>query len=88
MLLDLIEQLVHGAMAYYAWQTMQRALDIADAPTSQAIRDAIAKVNYTDPGLGPISFDDHNQAFPNMALAGIVDGKIQFVKALPTSKGS
>ena len=77
---------VHGAMAYYAWQTLQHALDIATAPDSQAIRDAIAKVDFEQRGLGPIKFDDHNQAYPNMALATIEDGKIKFLKTLPTAK--
>jgi branched-chain amino acid transport system substrate-binding protein len=77
---------VHGAMAYYAWQVLQRALDAAPSAEPQAIRDAIANVDFTLPGLGPIKFDDHNQAYPNMALAGIQNGQIQFDKVLPTSK--
>jgi branched-chain amino acid transport system substrate-binding protein len=79
---------VHGAMAYYAWQTLQHALDQATAPDSQAIRDAIAKVDFEQRGLGPIKFDDHNQAYPNMALATIDDGKIKFLKTLPTARKS
>jgi branched-chain amino acid transport system substrate-binding protein len=79
---------VHGAMAYYAWQTLQHALDLATAPEPQAIRDAIAKVDFQQRGLGPIKFDDHNQAYPNMALATIEDGQIKFLKALPTAKKS
>jgi len=77
---------VHGALAYYAWQVLQRALDAAPSADPQAIRDAIAKVDVTLPGLGPIKFDDHNQAYPNMALASIQDGQIKFGKVLPTAK--
>jgi branched-chain amino acid transport system substrate-binding protein len=80
--------IVHGAMAYYAWQVLQRALDAAPTTDPAALRDAIAGVDYTQPGLGPIKFDDHNQAYPNMALATIDNGQIKFLKTLPTDKTS
>jgi branched-chain amino acid transport system substrate-binding protein len=77
---------VHGALAYYAWLTLQQALDAAPSADPQAIRDAIAKVDFNLPGLGPIKFDDHNQAYPNMALTSIEDAQIKFLKILPTAK--
>lgn len=79
---------VHGAMAYYAWETLQQALSTVTDPTPQNIRDAIAKVNYNQTGLGAISFDSHNQAYPNMSLAGIANGKLTFAGALPTAPGT
>ncbi|MDE3076829.1 MAG: ABC transporter substrate-binding protein, partial [Chloroflexota bacterium] len=79
---------VHGAMAYYAWEAMAQALKTVTDPTPKNIRDALAKVDYQQQGLGPIKFDDHNQAYPNMALSGIQGGKLKFSGTLPTAPAS
>jgi ABC-type branched-subunit amino acid transport system substrate-binding protein len=76
---------IHGVMAYYAFQTVAQALKADngdDSPT--AIQGALKKLDFQQPGLGHISFDEHDQAYPNMSLATWKDGKIVLLKTIPT----
>ena len=78
---------IHGVMAYYAFQTLAQALKANggdDSPT--AIQTALKKLDFEQPGLGHINFDDHDQAYPNMSLATWKDGKIVLLKTIPTKK--
>jgi len=78
---------IHGVMAYYAFQTLAQALKANggdDSPT--AIQSALKKLDYDQPGLGHISFDDHNQAYPNMSLATWRENQIVRLKTIPTKK--
>lgn len=78
---------IHGVMAYYAFQTLAQALKANggdDSPTG--IQTALKKLDYEQPGLGHISFDDHDQAYPNMSLATWKDGKIVLLNTIPTKK--
>jgi ABC-type branched-subunit amino acid transport system substrate-binding protein len=74
-------------MAHYAFQTLAQALKANggdDAPA--AIQAALKKLDYEQPGLGRINFDDHNQAYPNMSLATWKENKIVLLKTIPTKK--
>jgi branched-chain amino acid transport system substrate-binding protein len=78
---------IHGVMAYYAFQTVAQALKANNGDDSPVgIQTALKKVDFDQPGLGHISFDDHDQAYPNMSLATWKDGKIVLLKAIPTKK--
>jgi len=78
---------IHGVMAYYAFQTLAQALKANGGDdSSTGIQAALKKVDYEQPGLGHINFDDHDQAYPNMSLATWKDGKIVLLKAIPTKK--
>jgi hypothetical protein len=45
-------------------------------PTRRSIRDAMTKVDITFPAMGRVRFDDHHQAYTNMVLHEVKDGKI------------
>jgi len=78
---------IHGVMAYYAFQTLAQALKANGGDDgSTGIQAALKKVDYEQPGLGHINFDDHDQAYPNMSLATWKDGKIVLLKAIPMSE--
>src|SRR5437763_369084 len=78
---------IHGVMAYYAFQTVAQALKANGGDDSPVgIQTALKKVDFDQPGLGHINFDDHDQAYPNMSLATWKDGKIVLLKAIPTKK--
>ncbi len=69
----------HGAMAYYGIQIIAEAVKIAaraGQPTRRSIRDALERVDITIPAMGRVRFDDHNQAYTNMVLHELRDGKI------------
>lgn len=69
----------HGAMAVYGIQILAEAVKIAaraGQPTRRSIRDALERVDLTIPAMGRVRFDDHNQAYTNMVLHEVRDGKI------------
>ena len=77
--------LVHGAMAYYAFEAFAHAAMDAKGDTSpQALQKALQNVSYDQSGLGHISFDDHDQAYPNMSLATITNGQVDLLKTIGT----
>jgi branched-chain amino acid transport system substrate-binding protein len=76
---------IHGVMAYYAFQTVAHALQANGGDdTPAAIQAALKKVDFDQPGLGHISFDDHDQAYPNMSLATWQNGQIVLLKTIAT----
>ncbi len=78
----------HGAMAFYGIQIYGQAIEIAakaGQPTRGSIRDALRKVDLTIPALGRIKFDDHHQAYTNMVIHEIRDGKIVLKAKVPTA---
>jgi branched-chain amino acid transport system substrate-binding protein len=78
---------IHGVMAYYAFQTVAQALkSIGGNDSPAALQAALKKVDFDQPGLGHINFDDHDQAYPNMSLATWKDGNIVLLKTIPTKK--
>jgi branched-chain amino acid transport system substrate-binding protein len=69
----------HGAMAFYGMFIIAEAVKIASKdgqPTRRSIRDAMTKVDVTFPAMGRVRFDDHHQAYTNMVLHELKDGKI------------
>jgi branched-chain amino acid transport system substrate-binding protein len=76
---------IHGVMAYYAFQTAAQAFKANGGDDSPAaVQGALKKLDFQQPGLGHISFDEHDQAYPNMSLATWKDGKIVLLKTIPT----
>jgi ABC-type branched-subunit amino acid transport system substrate-binding protein len=67
-------------MAVYGIQILGEAVKIAarggGQPTRQSIRDALAKVDLVIPAMGRVKFDEHNQAYTNMVIHEVRDGKI------------
>lgn len=67
----------HGAMAYYGIQILAEAVKLAQKPiTRRSIRDALARVDMVIPAMGRVKFDDHHQAYTNMVIHALQDGKI------------
>ena len=69
----------HGAMAFYGVHVIAEAVKIAvkDGPiTRKSIRDALTRVDLTIPAIGRVKFDDHHQAYTNMVIHEVKDGKV------------
>lgn len=69
----------HGAMAFYGIHVLAEAVKIAvkEGPiTRKSIRDALTKVDITIPAMGRVKFDDHHQAYTNMVIHEVKDGKV------------
>ena len=81
---------IHGSLAAIAlkWAVVP-AIEIALKKTGKAdratIRAALKEVDVKDSPLGPIKFDDNHQAWINMILLEMQDGKLRILEKLPTS---
>jgi branched-chain amino acid transport system substrate-binding protein len=81
---------IHGSLAAitFKWAVVP-ALEIALKKTGKAdrasIRAALTEVDVKDSPLGPIKFDANHQAWINMILIEMRDGKIRILEKLPTS---
>ena len=81
---------IHGSLAAIAlkWAVVP-ALEIAQKKHGKidraTIRTALTEVDVKDSPLGPIKFDANHQAWINMILLEMQDGKIRIVEKLPTS---
>ena len=81
---------VHGSLAAITlkWAVVP-AIEIALKKTGKAdratIRAALKEVDVKDSPLGPIKFDDNHQAWINMILLEMQDGKLRILEKLPTS---
>ena len=75
---------VTAALPYYGVQVLAEAIKIAGSDDRTAIRDALKKVNISFPDLGPVKFDDHNQAHPDMFITAWQNGKLKLVLRNPS----
>jgi branched-chain amino acid transport system substrate-binding protein len=81
---------IHGSLAAitFKWAVVP-ALEIAlkkhGKADRAAIRAALTEVDVKDSPLGPIKFDANHQAWINMILLEMQDGKIRILEKLPTS---
>lgn len=81
---------IHGSLAAITlkWAVVP-ALEIALKKHGKAdratIRTALTEVDVKDSPLGPIKFDQNHQAWINMILLEMQDGKIRILEKLPTS---
>jgi branched-chain amino acid transport system substrate-binding protein len=77
----------HGAMAFYGVQVIAEAVKIAaksGTPTRKSLRDALENVDFTIPAMGRIKFDNHHQAYTNMVIHEVRDGKVQLKQKVQT----
>jgi branched-chain amino acid transport system substrate-binding protein len=81
---------IHGSLAAITlkWAVVP-ALEIAIKKHGKAdratIRAALTEVDVKDSPLGPIKFDGNHQAWINMILLEMQDGKLRVLEKLPTS---
>jgi len=69
----------NSAMMYYVMRyIVKAAIEEADKTgkvDGQSLRDALAKISVDTP-MGTLSFDEHNQAYPDIAIVTMEQGKI------------
>jgi branched-chain amino acid transport system substrate-binding protein len=81
----------HGALGYHAVKAVlaagiARAAADAGKVTRQSLRDALTRIEAATP-MGPIRFDDHNQAYPNLFVVQIQGGKIKLLREVSVPRG-
>jgi branched-chain amino acid transport system substrate-binding protein len=75
---------LNAAMAYYAVDVLASAIRAAGSATRDAIPDALEHVDLHYPGLGPVKFDAHHQAHPDMFISQWQNGKVVLLTRLAT----
>ncbi len=73
-----------AAMPYFGVYVIAEAIKIAGSDDRKGIRDALEKVNMTIPEIGPVKFDDHHQAHPDMFMNSWKDGNITPLSRVPS----
>lgn len=68
----------HRGMSYYVVkdviaEAIRAAIEETGEATRESIRDALAEIDIETP-IGPVAFDDHNQAYPFGTIQTIQDG--------------
>jgi branched-chain amino acid transport system substrate-binding protein len=81
---------IHGSLAAitFKWAVvpaLEGALKKQGKADRASIRAALEEVDVKDSPLGPIKFDANHQAWINMILLEMQDGKIRILEKLPTS---
>lgn len=77
---------LHGGIGYAGLKAMAKAIELGGKVEPDAIRQGLKKLDYFDKSMGPIRFDDHNQAHPWMAITTMKDCKVKLLKTVPTDK--
>ncbi len=75
---------LNAAMAYYAVEVLADAIKRAGSDDRSAIRDALETSSLNIAGLGPVKFNQNNQAHPDMFVIQWKDGKIVLRERKPT----
>jgi branched-chain amino acid transport system substrate-binding protein len=77
---------LHGGLAYAGLKALAKAIELGGQVKPDAIRQGLKKLNYVDKSMGPIRFDDHNQAHTWMAITTMKNCKVELLKVVPTDK--
>ncbi len=72
----------NAALAYYGMMVIDQAVR-AGGPTAAGIERGLSAVNWRS-AIGPIKFNDHNQAHPDLFLVTVQNGKPVLLKEVPT----
>lgn len=76
---------IHHGISYSGLHALARAIELGGKAEPDAIRQGLKKLDFTDPILGPVKFDDHNQAHTNMALTTMSECQVKLLKVVPTN---
>ena len=72
-----------SAGPYNGALVMAKAIDLGGGTTAADIQAGMAKVDITL-GWGPVKFDDHDQAHPNVVLEQVVGGVVKILSSTPS----
>ncbi|MDQ1722528.1 MAG: branched-chain amino acid transport system substrate-binding protein [Pseudonocardiales bacterium] len=72
-----------SAGPYNAALVMAKAIDLGGGATSAAIQKGMSQLDIKV-GWGPVKFDDHDQAHPNVVLEEIVGGTVKILSSTPS----
>lgn len=75
-----------AGLGYTALHVVTNAIEQAGSADPADIRDAMAQLDYEDPILGRVKFDDHNQNHPNMSITTMENCVIELLDVVYTGE--
>lgn len=72
----------NAGLGYHAMRVVAQAVEKGGTDAA-GIQSGLKQVDWNSP-LGPIKFDDHNQAHPNLFLGTVRDAKVVYLESVPT----
>lgn len=75
-----------AGIAYTGLKALAKAIELGGKVEPDAIRQGLKKLNYMDPNMGPIRFDDNNQAYTWMVITTMKNCQVKLLKIVPTEK--
>ncbi len=80
-----MEPIESSAYGYTAMQLIAQAIRNTGKATREGVRDGLKMIDM-DTMVGHVKFDEHNQAWTQVVIAKITNGKIQVVKRVNVSR--
>ncbi len=77
---------LHGGIGYTGLNVMAKAIQAGGKAEPDAIRQGLMKLDYTDKTMGPIKFDEYNQAHTSMFITVMQDCQVKLLHIVPTHK--
>jgi len=77
---------LHGGIGYTGLHVMAKAIQLGGKAEPEAIRQGLMKLNYTDKTMGPIKFDEYNQAHTSMFITVMQNCQVKLLRIVPTHK--
>ena len=79
---------VTAALPYYAVTVLAQAIKQGNSADRASIQKQLAKISMCIPEIGPVQFDDHHQAHPDMFITQWDHGAIKTLSREPTGPTS
>ena len=76
----------HGGIGYTGLHVLAKGIQAGGKAEPDAIRQGLKKLNYMDKTMGPIRFDDNNQAHTTMFVTTMQNCQIKLLQMVPTDK--
>jgi branched-chain amino acid transport system substrate-binding protein len=77
---------LHGGIGYTGLNVLAKGIQAGGKAEPDAIRQGLKKLDYRDKTMGPIRFDDHNQAHTSMFITTMQNCQIKLLQIVPTDK--
>jgi branched-chain amino acid transport system substrate-binding protein len=75
-----------SGLAYSALYAVARAIEAAGSAEPAAIREGFTKLDYEDPIMGKVKFDEYNQNHPNMVITTMENCQVKLLQVIPTGE--
>jgi branched-chain amino acid transport system substrate-binding protein len=75
---------LHGGIGYTGLNVLAKAIQLGGKAEPEAIRQGLIDLAYMDKTMGPIKFDEYNQAHTSMFITVMQNCQVKLLKIVPT----